>query len=274
MQSPLKPLSPLKVMTFNLRYLNVHDPSPHTWEERRPVVKACIESESPDLIGTQEGVYEQIKAIDADQPDYNWIGLGRSGGSRGEYTAVFYRPDRLEPLEYDYFWLSDTPNVIGSVTWGHKCQRMVTWVRFRDLSNNQQFYFWNTHFDHDSQSAREKAAELVLQRVQALKTPLPVVLVGDFNAAARRNMSYDILTAPEAFTDTWFSATQRPEEDFATYHGYKSPTPDGAHIDWILTRGPITAQETHIVTFQQNNQYPSDHFPVAATLQLAASTSQ
>ncbi len=257
---------PLKVMTFNLRYDSRS--SPHSWEDRRPVNKALLASESPDVIGTQEGLYNQIKDIAADQPDYDWIGLGREGGSRGEHMAVFYRRSRFEPLEYDHFWLSDTPNVIGSRTWGHTCHRMVTWVRFRDCTNGLEFSFWNTHFDHESQPAREKAAELVLQRVKALDAPYPVILVGDFNAA-RRNKSYDILTAPGAFTDSWFAAEHRSGEDFSTFHGYRPPVAGGAHIDWILTRGAVTTRETHLVTFQQNGQYPSDHFPIVATLEFA-----
>ena len=60
-------------------------------------------------MGTQEGLYHQIRQIDEDLSEMTWIGLGRQGGSHGEFMAVFYRPDRLEPLEFDHFWLSDTP---------------------------------------------------------------------------------------------------------------------------------------------------------------------
>jgi endonuclease/exonuclease/phosphatase family metal-dependent hydrolase len=108
----------------------------------------------------------------------------------------------------------------------------------------------------------------VAQRVNALKTTLPVLLVGDFNAVARANKAYDILTGEGGFTDTRFSAARRVGEDFATFHGYKPPTPNGPHIDWILSRGAVTTHETEVVAFQQGGQYPSDHFPVAATVTL------
>ena len=119
----------------------------------------------PDLIGTQEGLYPQIKDIAADQPAYDWIGLGRDGGSRGEFMAIFYRRDRFEPLEYEHFWLSDTPDVIASSTWGNGVRRMVTWAKFRDRTTGREFYFWNTHLDHEVQFAREKSAELIRQRI-------------------------------------------------------------------------------------------------------------
>jgi len=253
----------LVVMTYNLRYAS--PTPPNSWPQRRPVAKAMIDEQRPDLIGTQEGLYGQLKDLDADVPDYDWIGLGRDGGSRGEFMAVFYRRERLEPLAYDHFWLSDTPEVIASVTWGHTCRRMVTWVKFRDRVTGRRFYFFNTHFDHESRRARRLSAQLVLRRVLDLKTELPVVLVGDFNSAAQNSQVYETLVGENAFRDTWLTAAKRGER-LGTFHGYHTPRPDGARIDWILLRGPIKAKSTRIVTFARNGQYPSDHFPVVARL--------
>jgi hypothetical protein len=104
-------------------------------------VKACIEQYTPDLMGTQEGLYAQLKDLAADLPAHAWVETGRDGGSRGEFMAVFCRKERFEPLEYDHFWLSDTPDVIGSSTWGNTNRRMVTWVRCRDLASGREFHF-------------------------------------------------------------------------------------------------------------------------------------
>src|SRR5688572_6958858 len=119
-----------KVMTFNLRYAS--DSKPNSWGERRPVMKECIQESDADIIGTQEGVYRQLKDLETDLPQYRWIGLGREGGSKGEFMAIFYKPEKFEPLEFDHYWLSDTPDVIGSSTWGNKNRRIVTWVRFKE----------------------------------------------------------------------------------------------------------------------------------------------
>ncbi|HEX2972859.1 MAG TPA: endonuclease/exonuclease/phosphatase family protein [Tepidisphaeraceae bacterium] len=266
--SAFKPQSAdtLCVMTFNLKYAS--NTPPNTWPERRPVMRQAIRSVQPDVIGTQEGVYAQLKDLAADLPEYAWLGLGRDGGSHGEFMAIFYRKDRLEPIEYDHFWLSDTPDVIASSTWGNTCRRMVTWVRFRDRRTGQEFYHANTHLDHQVQVAREKGASLIVQRIEKLNPKLPVVLTGDFNAPQKTNKAYQILTAG-GLTDTWFSATQRLGEEITTFHDWKGPNPDDkTHIDWILTRGPITADATQVITYSQNGQYPSDHFPVAAWLRL------
>lgn len=262
----------LTVMTFNLRYAS--DTPPNAWPQRRPVMKACLELVQPDLIGTQEGVYHQLKDLAADLPAYDWIGTGRDGGSRGEFMAVFYRRARFEPLEFDHFWLSDTPNVIGSATWGNTNRRMVTWVRFRDRQTHGEFYFWNTHLDHAVQLAREKGAALIRDRVNALKTALPVLLVGDFNAVAGANPAYDLLVKADGFQDTWRLARERRNADFNTFNGFTTPGRESRRIDWILARGAVEVDWSEIVTFARDGQFPSDHFPVVARLRLRPATAR
>lgn len=273
-ESPVKAQNmTLQVMTFNLRYANAReapDMLQNTWAQRRPVTKALLSLTAPDLIGTQEGLYGQIKDIAADNPEYAWIGQGRSGGSRGEFMAVFYRQARFEPLEFDHFWLSDTPAAVASSTWGNNNIRMVTWVKFRDRQTNREFYFLNTHLDHISQSAREKSAALILERVGALQTTLPVVLTGDFNVPAGENQVYDILTGTGGFSDTWTSAARRIGPPANTFHGYKPTVFDGKRIDWILSRGALLAESSEVVTFEKAGQRPSDHFPVVATLRFSS----
>ncbi len=256
----------LTVMTYNLRYAS--ETPPNAWSQRRPLMKACIEAAQPDLIGTQEGLYHQLKDLAADLPGYDWIGLGRDGGSRGEFMAIFYRRARFEPLEFDHFWLSDTPEVIASSTWGNTNRRMVTWVRFRDRDSGAEFYFWNTHLDHALQGAREKAAQLIRQRVGALKTRLPVLLVGDFNAVAGANPVYDLLVRDGGFQDTWTLARERRNADYNTFNGFAPPRREGQRIDWILVRGEVEVAWSEIVTFARDGQFPSDHFPVVTRLRL------
>jgi endonuclease/exonuclease/phosphatase family metal-dependent hydrolase len=250
------------VMTFNLRFAGATPPN--AWWQRRSVVRDCIRQADPDIFGTQEGLYPQLKDIGADfAPAYDWVGLGRDGGSRGEFMAIYFKKDRFDPIEYDHFWLSDTPAVIGSTTWGHSNRRMVTWVRFLDRRTNKQFYFWNTHFDHQVQPAREKSARLVRERVEAIKTNLPVILLGDFNAKARANKAYDILTEDNFFTDTYTG------EEAGTFHNFTGTPGKQGRIDWIFLRGNVkTTAPTEIIRYNQNGQFPSDHFPVMTRVRL------
>ena len=257
---------PLRVMTFNLRYASPKPPN--SWPERRPVMRNCIRRVTPDLIGTQEGLYGQLKDLAADLPEYEWIGLGREGGSRGEFMAVFYLRSRFEPLAFDHFWLSDTPTVVGSSTWGNTNRRMATWVRFRERESGREFFFWNTHLDNDIELARQKGAALIVERVNQLKSDLPVVLTGDFNSVAGAGKAYEILVQNGGFVDTFPLARERENEKMSTFHGYRKPADRAERIDWILTRGPVTVDKSSIVIYSENGQYPSDHFPVVAWLAL------
>jgi endonuclease/exonuclease/phosphatase family metal-dependent hydrolase len=256
----------LCVMTYNLRYAS--SSGPNSWPTRRPLVKERIEASTADVFGTQEGLYEQLKDLANDLPDYAWIGLGRDGGSKGEFMAVFYRKGRLEPVAFDHFWLSDTPDVIASTTWGNSNRRMVTWVRFKEKTSGREFYFVNTHFDHQVQAAREKAAALVKERIQSLSNGIPVILVGDFNAVAGANKAYAILTGDDFLADTWGAARERVGEGLATFNGFKAIVKTGERIDWILTRGPVTTDKIQIDSYSKDGQFPSDHFPVVAWIRV------
>ena len=258
----------LRVMSFNVRFAS--DTGANSWPERRPVLRNLLLAQRPHVIGTQEGLYGQLRDIQADLPaSYDSIGLGRDGGSRGEAMQVFYDTRRLEPLEYDHFWLSDTPDVVGSQTWGGCCPRMVTWVRFRDLESGGQLYVLNTHLEAFDATARSLSAELILQRVAAEFDPdLPVVVTGDFNEpAAPGRTVFDTLVTDGPWVDTWDVAEQRSEL-FGTFHGYRPLTPGGERIDWILTSEDVRTRSVEIDTYSRRGQLPSDHLPVVADLLL------
>lgn len=255
----------LRVMTYNLRYASMK--GSEAWPDRRPAMKSLLKQQAPDLMGTQEGVYHQVRDLAADLPEYDWIGTGRDGGSRGEFMAIYYRRERFEPLAYDHFWLSDTPEVIASSTWGNTNRRMVTSVRFKDRRSDKVFHLWNTHLDHALQPAREKAAELIKTRLAKIPSNEPVILMGDFNAEATRNPVYDTLTQGIGFTDSWFAAAQRKNETLNSFNGFAKPVFNSARIDWILYRGDAeVALAEVVVDGSPEGRQPSDHHPVLARM--------
>ncbi len=253
----------LHVMTFNLRYASPD--GPHSWPARRPVVGALLGSERPDLIGTQEGLADQLDDVRADLgPGYAYVGTGRDGERLGEFTAIFYRIGRLTPLCHGVFWLSDTPEVVGSNTWGGRCVRMATWARFLDAATGQQFHAVNTHFDHVSGPARMRSAALVRDRIAAFEPELPVVLTGDFNADAD-SPAYRLLTAH--LVDAWATAVHRGP-NYSTWHGFGPVVVDGPRIDWILVTPDIAVEAAAVNPFRVGDRFPSDHLPVQARLRL------
>jgi endonuclease/exonuclease/phosphatase family metal-dependent hydrolase len=262
-----RPRAELHVMSFNLRFAS--ETPPNSWPERRPVMRRLLREEQPDLIGTQEGLYAQLRDIEADLGSrYDSIGQGRDGGSHGEAMQIFYDSRRLDPLEYDHYWLSDTPDVVGSQTWGGCCPRMVTWIRFLDRRTGGQFYAVNTHFEAFDAVARQKSAQLMLQRNAELDPALPVIATGDFNEPAGAGHTvYDLLVTNGPLLDSWEEAESRSSL-YATFHGYRPLVPDGDRIDWILTSPQIATRSASINAYSQGGQFPSDHLPVQAVLRL------
>ncbi|HUG09699.1 MAG TPA: endonuclease/exonuclease/phosphatase family protein [Opitutaceae bacterium] len=260
------PALELRLMTYNLRYASTQQP--HAWPDRRPLMAELITRESPDIIGTQEGVFGQLRELASDLPTYDWIGLGRAGGSKDEFCAIFFRRDRFEPVAFDHFWLSDTPDVVGSITWGPRFRRMATWVRLRDRESGREFEVWNTHFDHEVEAARQKSAALIRDRIAQADASMPVVLVGDFNCAGGASRAFEILTQEAGFSDTFAAAAQRRNERLNSYNGFETPKHDGERIDWILTRGAASVEAAAVVDYEGLPQFPSDHFPVTAAVRF------
>ena len=254
----------LHVMTYNLRF-PADDPG-HYWDDRRSAMVALLRDERPTVIGTQEGRYHQLRDLGADLGEnYAWIGVGREGGSHGEFAAVFYETGRLDPLEYLDLWLSDTPEAIGSTTWGNRAPRMATWVRFADRLTDRQFVVLNTHLDNHVENARQRGAELLAETVAAFGD-LPVVITGDFNTAAESSVPYGVLVGGTGLVDTWSAAEQQITPAYGTFGGYRDPVIGGPRIDWILTSAHFTAEFAAINPSRVEGRYPSDHLPVQALL--------
>ncbi len=251
--------TPLRVMTFNVRV--PVDTGANAWANRRDLMVQVIEAQHPDVLGTQELTREQGEYLAAHLPGYAWFGQGREGGGKGEHMGVFYRTDRLELLRSGDFWLSDTPDVPGSKSWGQPYPRMVTWAQFSRRDGGGTFDYFNTHLPYREEDGRARmlSAEELMQRIDRLPSTAPVVLTGDFNATPDSPV-YAKLTG--MLHDAWPGADSRsgPAKTFHNFTGNAD-----RRIDWILVRG-FRARSVRTVTTHEGARYPSDHFPVVAEL--------
>lgn len=246
----------LRVMSFNVR-LMPGDDGENRWEMRRDLLVDTVRRADPDVFGTQELFKGQGDYIVAGLPQYAWFGRGRRGDDGDEHMGVFYRKDRLRVVESGDFWLSDTPEVAGSNSWGHPFPRMATWALFERIADGRRFYFFNTHLpyrDEDGE-ARTRGAALIAQRLTALPAGVPVVLTGDFNDVPGSG-AYKALAAN--LQDAWTTAPRRSGPE-ATFHDFTG-TAD-KRIDWVWSKG-LQPRRVRTVTDHRNGRYPSDHFPV------------
>jgi endonuclease/exonuclease/phosphatase family metal-dependent hydrolase len=173
----------LRVMSFNIRYDTPSDGA-NGWPNRKDWVASLIRFHEADAIGVQEALARQLTDLDARLPGFARVGVGRADGkAAGEFSAIFYRTDRLELIDSGTFWLSQTPEVAGSKGWDTAIERIATWARFRDRQSGCRFVHLNTHFDHMGEEARRESARLIRRRLVTLSGGLPYVVTGDLNAA-------------------------------------------------------------------------------------------
>ncbi|CAN7570450.1 endonuclease/exonuclease/phosphatase family protein [Pseudoxanthomonas sp. LjRoot143] len=254
--------NPLRIMSFNIR-LPVESDGVDYWETRKPLAVRMLQEQQPDVIGMQELVKSQADYLARELPQYAWFGRGRDADGGGERMGVFYRTDRLKVIESGDFWLSDTPDVPGSITWDHLYPRMVTWALFEQRSDGKRFYLFNTHLPYRDQdeAARVKGATAIAAHLAALPAGVPVVLTGDFNTTPDSDVH---VVLARTLQDAWTTAL-RVEGSDATFHGFTGNA--DKRIDWIFVKGAQPESITSVTT-RWNQRYPSDHFPLVMTLRL------
>ena len=274
---PCSPEAALEVVTFNIRFddgfgsmiaengwLNLENP-------RREMVVALTEDMDPDLMGVQEALVNQVVNLKGDLPAYGFVGVGRDDGDQaGEYAGIFYKRDRLELLDEGHFWLSETPDVPGTVFEGSGSTRMATWVVVRDRLTLRELFVINTHWDNASQASREQSAALMRSMLGPLASERPIVFTGDLNVA-ESNPALQALLAddPEgspAMIDGYRQVVPVAEADEATFHGFGG-NPTGSRIDYVLHDANFATTAAAIRRDSFEGKYPSDHFPVSGTLE-------
>ncbi|KAL9326081.1 hypothetical protein ACSQ67_006726 [Phaseolus vulgaris] len=148
----------LTVMTFNLHDDEPHD-SPNSWEKRRDLCISVITNYSPIILCTQQvdivfsvsplitviqftypllcidvhldsGVKTQLDFLQQGLPGYDQFGISRKGpqDTTDEHCTIFYDKEKVELLEGGTFWLSESPSVPGSISWGSEVPCIATWA--------------------------------------------------------------------------------------------------------------------------------------------------
>ena len=264
-------------MSFNLRYGTARDGQNH-WDNRRDFVAETIAAYDPDLLGTQETLGFQKEFLAESMPAYTAIGVGRDrGDDSGEMTAIFFKTDRFEKVDEGHFWLSETPEIPGSISWDSSLTRMASWVVLKDRrgSSDRPILFINTHFDHKGEVAREQSATLIRKQATSIGKGCDIVLTGDFNAGVDSKPYQNLFGASSAdsalplFVDTYRLAKPTDAARQATFSGFKADVLVGARIDWIAIAGEWEILTAGIDRTSREGRSPSDHYPVTATLRQA-----
>jgi endonuclease/exonuclease/phosphatase family metal-dependent hydrolase len=260
----------LNVMTFNIR-LNIAVDSLDAWPYRKGKVPSQILFHDVHLLGVQEALHDQMMDLRAGLPQFKGLGGGREDGKeKGEYSAIFYDTTRLQLLQTNMFWLSETPKVIGSVGWDAALTRVMTWAKFRDKKTKKIFYAFNTHFDHRGEIARRESAKLVLNKIKEIAGNIPAVCTGDFNAEPAQEPIRVIMDKnnPLHLTDSKEISQTPHYGPTGTFTAFKSKERNDYPIDYIFLKGKWKVLKHATISETWGGRYASDHFSVLATLVL------
>lgn len=272
-----------------------------TWPARRSAVAKTIEIARASVVGTQEGLARQLDdLVSLLGPHWRCVGAGRVGdGSDEDETAgIVWDDRRVELLESGDFWLSETPEVRGSKSWGASLPRVATWAAFAVRGHEGRFAVVNAHLDHLSERARFESAKLLATRANALADDgtRAVFVTGDFNAVKTERW-YEAIADGARFVDAWIAATSTTCGvcGQSTYHGWLGGEAPSAnwikphegpaakaialsgerHIDAVFVStsalGTLgTLAQARVVTDDKRKRafggpFASDHYPVVVT---------
>lgn len=281
----------IKVASYNIRQANAADSAEgNGWGQRLPHVADLIRYHDFQVFGTQEGFSFMLDSLENRLPGYRYIGVGRDDGKKsGEYSAIFYNTDIFDLLDSGNFWLSEHPERPG-LGWDAACIRICTWGKFRHRASGREFLFMNLHMDHVGTQARVEAAKLVKRRIGEIAAGLPAIVTGDFNVD-QTNPSYFTMTGNGDMNDAYEIAELRYAPN-GTFNSYQTDGYSNSRIDHVFLTPGIRALRYGILTDTyrtptehpeevkltdapaeiKSSRYmartPSDHFPVAVTIQL------
>lgn len=251
------------VASFNIRYDNPKD-SGNLWVNRAPIVSNLIRFHDFDVFGIQEGLKNQLEDISTALPGYARYGRGRDDGKEaGEHSAVYYKTDKFKLVKNGDFWLSETPNVPAKGWDATCCNRICSWVYLEDIKSKKKFYLFNVHFDHQGVVARKESGKLMVQKIKEIAGNEPALLTGDLNGS--RESEWYLTIANSGLLKDAHSGVKFPYENNASSNGFRIPRGMGV-IDHIFMSKQFTASKWGILTDTYFGKYPSDHFPVMATV--------
>lgn len=269
-------------------------------EARAAAFRALLDELQPDVVGMQKVSGDWNETLDTVVFNASYLGLGEARGSDGETNPIYYRADKFDKLDSGTFWLSETPDVSGSMTEGANLPRICTWVTLRDRSTGIEFTVLNTHLDNngDHEAAEGRAIRLqqmgyLVKGVQHLLGK-PIFFPCNLNNRIHNNKGnlfpiQKLIRGETSYTDTdgneysialadaRLNAKETvPEDRIACktkYFDESSEEYDPAYepVDFIFY-DPVYAEALKYdsILYTKDGVLISDHLPLVATFRIIA----
>ncbi|MCI8624285.1 MAG: endonuclease/exonuclease/phosphatase family protein [Provencibacterium sp.] len=274
MAIPMAEGNVIKVISFNLR----RDFGPgrkNRWEVRRSIAADIIRESGAAIIGVQELLPRMRRDIRQALSGYSIFGQGRLMGKKpenDEHSDIILKNEEVEINKVRTFWLSKKPDTVSRAYFS-VFPRICTVAEVKLKKTGRRIRVFNTHLDHICWLARTLGVRLILDTIHESNQadPLPTIVMGDFNArpssAAVRIIREQLYDYHNVHLQDVYEALDRMVGN--TYHGLKGKIkPNASPIDYIFVSDDFEVVDVCIDTENREGVYPSDHYPVMATLRL------
>ena len=243
----------LSVISSNIRY-DEPDDDVHSWENRRDFLASRLLDYTPDLLATQEGKPPQIRDIDERLTGLTCVDSHRDWVESLMYPCLFYNPATLTLKDSGDVWLSESPEIAGSCSFGSAFPRLGTWAIF-----DEGILAINVHLDNSNSDVRLCQIQVLRQQIATLKYDYrAIVLMGDFNESPECPVRNWINQEWSELRDPWLELGYAEE---SSHHHFYEPIDYGSRVDWILANEVLEPQEI-LLDKSRSDQgiYPSDHY--------------
>jgi endonuclease/exonuclease/phosphatase family metal-dependent hydrolase len=254
----------LTFVTCNIRFDNPADGA-NSWQHRRIFLRDVLVSHSPDIIATQEGRFNQLQDLNSLLENYEIIDSHRAWIGERMYPTFFLKKNRFEVMKSEDIWLSETPEIAGSKSFGSAFPRLMTWMKIQPVNSDRDLWVVNTHLDHIKEETRLGQVSVLSSQIKKFWNPADhLFIMGDFNdsplSSVRKHLDSEF-----GLQDTWkvFHGTEE-----SSHHPFSGKEPKGKRIDWILADKRSEVRSSELDKSSRDGKYPTDHFPVVAKVSL------
>lgn len=271
----------IRVISFNLK--RDFGPALHRsrrWKERRSIAAQFIRESGATIVGVQEllpGMREDVgNLLDS---EYSVLGFGRYKGLRpknDEHSDIIIKNEDAKVTFIKTFWLSKSPEQLSRAYFAI-FPRICTVAEVHVEKPGRTIRVFNTHLDHISGIARLLGVKVILEYISKFnqENPLPTILMGDLNCKPKSRpvqfLNDHVLDFPDVHLTDVYSKFE-PSSLSNTFHNFSGKVNSkAAPIDYIFVSDEFEIVESRILTEPVNGRYPSDHYPLMATLRLKKS---
>lgn len=282
----------MNIMSFNLLYKDRTDVEVEGTEEkadmrietRGPGLNRILSEKDIDICGVQEASAPWEAWFRENLPaEYAFI--GQKTIDTGEGGFILYRADRFEQIAWDWFGLHDGDDPHEQfIAWDGDHDRLCTWGLFREKSSGLYFLFFDTHLDNGGKLARQGGAELILYKIDELRTKYeeelgiscPVFLVGDMNCETHDDAYETLASELQDIRYASKGATVEDEVDSSPNLYYLEDLSEirrtGHYIDHMFSTDDVVVSDMFMIHTATNlcefGPWLSDHNAVYASVTI------